>query len=325
MKTQLACCLMVGLILACGGGGGGSGTGPNTNSSPTPTPTAVASESSVATQPTPTPINPPIEEVQFFGVGDVQLRRKGFEAFSPLLSGLFSPGDRLKIGFNSSAQILCLNPKRLCQLNPGEYEDCCGPTCAVVAQMLRTEGENAPMIKKADLPIQETQALAAAEDNIRKLQLGPVATQFLITRLYSGWKLQETTVELDRLTVELEKPEARAELKQNYRAIKDSTAEIQTAFNRPDKAKAMLNSNLKSDSDDTLEDATTHVRLADAYNRSGDQKEAEKNLEKAKDIYVTHGETKAAEKVNENIRTIRTERGVDRKSETVAPVRRRQP
>jgi hypothetical protein len=67
------------------------------------------------------------------------------------------------------------------------------------------------------------------------------------------------------------------------------------------------------------------VRLADAYNRSGDQKEAEKNLEKAKDIYATHGEKKAAEKVNENIRTIRTERGADRKSETNAPVIRRQP
>ncbi len=323
MRIQLSCFVTAVLAAACGGG---SGTAPGSNSSPTPTPTVQATGPSAAAQATPTPIDPPIEEVQFFGVGDVQLQRKGFEAFSPLLSGLFRTGDRLKIGINSSAQILCLNPKRLCQLNPGEYQDCCGPTCTVVAQMMRTGvGENAPIISKAELSNEQTQALTAAEQNIRNLQLGAATTQFLITRLYAGWKLQETTVELDRLTVELEKPEARTELKQNYRAIKDSVAEIQTNFNRPDRAKDMLNSNLKSEPGDALEDATTHVRLADAYNRSGDQKEAEKNLEKAKDIYATHGEAKAAEKLNENIRTIRAERGLDRKSESTAPAKRRQP
>lgn len=267
----------------------------------------------------------PIDEVQFFGNGEVSLCRKGSELFEPLVTGSFRSGDRLRIGSGSSARVLC--PDRLCQLTTGEYNDCCGPTCAVIAQMMRSgAGENAPTIRKAELPANEAITLAQSEANIRNLHLGPVTTQFLVTKLYSGWKLEETKEELDRLTVELEKPAAKLELKSNYDVVKRKTGDMQLKVNRVDKATELYRSNLESPTADPVEKANTRTRLAEADEKRGEPEKAIRNLEIARDGYIRQQENKAAEITDKKIERLRMTAPVNRSTPTpTKPVRIRQP
>lgn len=163
--------------------------------------------------------------------------------------------------------------------------------------MMRIEaGNNPPVVKKADLSDANAKTLNDAELNIRSLDLGPVTTQFLITRLYSGWKLEETNQELDRLTIQLSTPEAKQELQQSYLPVIRKTGDMQRRLNRIDKAKELYQKDISSSTEttDPIEKAAAHTRLAEAYKESGNKDEAVRNYQAAKDIYVKQGETKAA-------------------------------
>ena len=112
-------------------------------------------------------------EVTFFGKGQVWLRVQGSESFAPRASGSFRSGDRLKVGEDSFATILC--PDRMCELRTGEFDNCCGDTCTQIAQMLRIgQGDNPPLVKKADLPAAEARTLI--ESDWRAYQSGWMAS-----------------------------------------------------------------------------------------------------------------------------------------------------
>ena len=311
MRNQRSCVLFLTILLslvACGG----PPPRPNVNqSTPPPSP----EQKGDANRTGPGLEEQPIEEVQFFGKGEVSLCRKGSASFEPLISGAFRSGDTLRIGSGSSARVLC--PDRLCQLTSGDYNDCCAPACAAIAQMMRTgAGDDSPTISRANLPANEAATLTQSEANIRNLQLGAITTQFLITKLYSGWRLEETKAELDRLTIQLEKPEAKLELKENYQVVKRKTGDMQLKLNRIDKATDLYRSNLESNTTDPLEKATTRTRLADAYEKSGDQGKAIRTLETAKEDYIRQRETKAAEITDKKIERLRVTQPVNRSRPT---------
>jgi tetratricopeptide (TPR) repeat protein len=173
--------------------------------------------------------------------------------------------------------------------------------------MLRAEntGNPLPVVKRADLPPSEAAKLNQSENSIRQLQLGPVATQFLITKLYSGWKLEETNQELDHLQNQLTKPEAQEELKDLYWPVIRKTGDMQLKINNTGKARELYELNINSEQPDSIEKAAAHERLGQLYTQSGNQKEAVSNLEKAREIYLKDGDQKAATATEKQIITTR--------------------
>ena len=293
-----------------------SDQGPNQNGGARTenTPASKTDENSNIPTPTVSPDQPPgLDEATFFGKGDVRLKRQGSESFTPLLSGSFRLGDRLKIGEASYASVLC--PDRFCKLTTGEYETCCNASCTQVAPMMRiVAGNNPPVVKKGDLSPADAKVFNEAESNIRSLNLGPVTTQFMVTKLYSGWKLEETNQELDRLTIQLAKPEAKQELQESYLPVIRKTGDMHLKLNRVEKAKELyqININSSSQTNDPIEKAAAHTGLAEAYKQSGDKTEAVRNYEIAKDIYVKQGETKAAAATEKQIANTQAVQRMDR-------------
>lgn len=257
---------------------------------------------------------PGLDEVTFFGKGDVSIKTQGSQSFSPQLHGSFRTGDRLKIGEAPSfVSVLC--PDRFCKLYTGEYDVCCTASCTQVAPMMRIEaGNNPPVMKKTELSAANAKTLNDAELNIRSLDLGPVTTQFLITKLYSGWKLEETNQELDRLTIQLATPEAKQELQQSYLPVIRKTGDMQRKLNRIDKARELYQKDISSSTDvtDPIEKAAAHARLAEAYKESGDKTEAVRNYEIAKDIYVKQGKTRAAAATEKQIANTQEVKRIDK-------------
>ena len=238
---------------------------------------------------------------------DVSIKRQGAASFVPILRNVaFRIGDLLQIGNNSTAKVLC-SARGICELAAGTYTECCTNSCAVEIQMLRAgnTGNPLPVVKRADLPPNEAAQLNQSENSIRQLRLGPVATQFLITKLYSGWKLEETNEELDHLQNQLAKPEAQEELKDLYWPVIRKTGDMQLKINNTGRAKELYELNINSTQPDPIEKAAAHERLGQLYTQSGDQKEAVRNLEKAHEIYVQQGDQKAATATEKQILTKR--------------------
>lgn len=238
---------------------------------------------------------------------DVSLKRKDAESFFPIFSNnnvAFKMGDTLQIGQASLADIYCENRGGICQLKTGTYLECCTGLCQLTVQMIQRSGLP---LKKSELEPAQASALNEAEGKIRALQLGQVTTQFLVTNLYSGWKLEETNQELNRLSEQLAKPEAKQELKDLYAPVMRKTGDINLKFNRVADAKKLYQQNIISTSEakDPKEKAAAHVALAEAYKQEGDKTKAVENFQIAKEIYVKHGETKSAQAADKKINSTR--------------------
>ncbi len=243
---------------------------------------------------------------------DVKLKRQGSTSFVPILSKVwFAIGDTLQIGQDSLARILC--QEGICVLRSGTYESCCTGECPITVRMMRTTTGDAQWIAKTDLSSAEAAAFVDAEKNIYQLQLGEVTTQFLITNLYSGWKLKETNQQLDRLTIQLDKPEAQQELQELYRPVVRRTGDLNLRLERFDDAKKLYQLNIVSSLQTTEstkktvanEKAASHVGLAEVYKHKGNDFEAIHSLESAKGIYLKQGETDAAAKTEKEIVNLR--------------------
>lgn len=240
---------------------------------------------------------------------DVSLKRLGASDFVPILRNVaFRIGDLLQVGTDAAATVLC-SDRGICELAQGTYSSCCSASCATQVQMMRIgAGPDTPIVKRTDLPADEVQTLNAAEASIRQLELSPLATQFLITRLHSGWKLEETNQELDMLTNQLKQPGAKEDLKDLYLPVIRKTGDMQLRRNQLDKAKELYQLNISSQSNDSFEKAAAHEGLATAYKQGGDKEEAVRNLETAKSIYIKQGDTKAAATTEKEIANVKLQR-----------------
>jgi hypothetical protein len=170
------------------------------------------------------------------------------------------------------------------------------------------------LIGRAELSPADASALNDAEKRIRELKLGGVTTQFLMTNLYSGWKLQETNQELDRLTIQLANPSAKEELKGLYLPVVRKTGDLHLKVNRVEDAKKLYSINISSASQGSglnqkaaeKEMAAAYTGLAEAEMKTGEDTKAIRNLEKAKDIQLKQGEIKPAEETQKRIVNIRS-------------------
>lgn len=169
-------------------------------------------------------------------------------------------------------------------------------------------GPDTPLVKRTDLPAYEVQKLNTAEASIRQLELSPLATQFLIARLHSGWRLAETNEELDTLTNQLKEPGAKDELKDLYLPVIRKTGDMQLKLNKLDKAKELYQLNISSQSNDSFEKAAAHEGLATAYKQAGDKEGAVRSLETARDIYVRQGNAKSATATEKEISNTKLQR-----------------
>jgi len=78
--------------------------------------------------------------------------------------------------------------------------------------------------------------------------------------------------------------------------------------NQVDKAKELYQLNISSQANDSFEKAAAHEGLATAYKQGGDQNEAVRNYELARDIYVKQGDTKAATATEKEIANTKIQR-----------------
>lgn len=258
----------------------------------------------------PTSTNATPDEAMILSVQkDVTLKRQGAPDFVPILRNIaFRIGDTLQIGVDSVATVLCTE-RGICELAKGTYSSCCNAECKTQVQMLRIgSGPNTPIVKRTELAADEALKLNAAEAGIRQLQLSPLATQFLITRLHSSWKLEETNQELDTLTIRLKQPGAKEELKDLYLPVVRKTGDMQLKLNRLDKAKELYQLNISSQANDSFEKAASHEGLATVYKQGGDKEGAVRNFEMARDIYVKQGDTKAVTTTEKEITNTKLQR-----------------
>ena len=224
----------------------------------------------------------------------------------------FRLGDLLEVARDSFATALC--QKGTCVLGLGNYHSCCTVPCQGQVSMIRREDSSEmPLIFRKELPPEEEARLATAEQGLRGLNLGPVTTQFLVTTLYTNWRIKEANQELDKLSVQLVNPEAKQELQQLYTPALTKTGNMHLKYNRLDDAKKMYQLTLSRSSveDNPRERAAAHVGLAQTYEVSGDKTEAITNLEDAREIYVKQGDTNAAASTEKRIEKNRTIRSVD--------------
>jgi len=256
--------------------------------------------------------------------GVVTVRRKGATTFDPYKRD-FSvyEGDEMKIDPASFAVAVCTD-RGICNLGPGTYNECCTAECVVSIAMIRRG--DAPPMRRADLSPEDARQLGDSEAKIRALNLNAITTQFLITNLYSNWKLEETNDELNRLNTELNKPEAKEQLKELYLPIMRKSGDLHVKWNRLGDARQLYQRNLEASSkeSDLNEKAAAHAGLADVYQRNGEQKEAQQNLEAAKEIYVRKGEQKAVEATDRRIVNLRSSQQLNRSGalkEKVAPAK----
>jgi hypothetical protein len=240
---------------------------------------------------------------------DVSLKRQGAPEFVPILRNIaFRIGDTLQVGVDSTATVLC-SERGICELVKGTYSSCCSAECKTQIQMLRMgTGPNTPVVKRSELTPDEVLKLNTAEAGIRKLELSPLATQFVLTRLHSGWKLEETNQELDTLTNQLKQPGAKEELKDLYLPVVRKTGDMQLKLNRLDKAKELYQLNISSQANDSFEKAASHEGLATVSKQSGDKEDAVRNFEMAKNIYLKQGNTKAATTTEKEIANTKLQR-----------------
>lgn len=270
---------------------------------------------------TATPVPPAIEGAMILSVErDVSLKRQGAESFVPIVAKVwFAVGDVLQVGQTAFANVLCAD--RICRLGTGNYTTCCSTECAVRVAMMRVTSGDAPPVRIAELSPADAIALKDAEKGIRALNLGELTTQFLMTNLYSGWKLKETDDELNRLNIQLAKPEAKQELRELYLPVMRKTGDLHLKVNRLEDAKKVyeLNLNAVSQTNNLNEKAAAHQGLAEVYRQGGDKNQAVHNLEKAKEIYVRKGETESAVATEKQIVNVRSAPNVNKTKVFRAP------
>ena len=255
----------------------------------------------------------------------VNLTRKGSNTpVAMKIDFIFNPGDLMEVGDASNATALC--PKTgTCLLGPGNYNSCCTVPCQGQVSMIRRENaSDLPIIPRVELSADEAAKLSVAENGLRELKLGPVTTQFLITTLYTNWRIKEANQELDKLSVQLTNPDAKQELQQLYAPAVTRTGNMHLKYNRPDDAKKMYQLTLDRSSlnDDPRARAAAHIGLAQTAEIKGDKTEAVNNLENAKEIYVKQGDQNAAAATDKqiektrirNIDTIKTTRPLVQRS-----------
>lgn len=224
----------------------------------------------------------------------------------------FRLGDLLEVGEKSLATAVC--GQGTCVLGKGNYYSCCTVPCLGGVSMIRRENaSDLPLINRSELPAAEAKALSNAEKGLRDLNLPPVTTQFLVTTLYTNWRIKEANKELDTLTLQLATPEAKEEFKQLYGPAITKTGNMHLKYNRVEDAQKLYLLNLKSSTtaEDPRDRAAVHVGLAQTYELSGKKAEAITNLESARDIYVKQGDSKAAASTEKQIEKNREIRGVD--------------
>ena len=243
----------------------------------------------------------------------VNLTRKGTNSPVAVQANVgFKLGDLLQVGDASFAVALC--KQGTCVLGLGNYNSCCTVPCqGQVAMMRRGDAPDLPMISRNELPATEAAALIDAEKGLRNLNLPPVTTQFLITTLYTNWKIKEANQELDRLSTQLANPNAKEELRGLYAPVITRTGNMHLKYNRVEDAKKLYQLNLSRSSaaDDPRDRAAVHVGLAQTYELSGKKTEAIRNFESAKDIYVKQGDRKAAASTEKQIEKTRSIQRVD--------------
>lgn len=244
----------------------------------------------------------------------VNLTRKGTNTpVAMQIDFIFNLGDLLEVGDASNATAVC--PKKgTCLLGPGNYNSCCTVPCQGQVSMIRRENaSDLPIIPRVELPADEAAKLNVAEKGLRELNLGPVTTQFLITTLYTNWRIKEANQELDKLSVQLTNPEAKQELQQLYAPAVTRTGNMHLKYNRPDDATKMYQLTLDRSSvnDDPRARAAAHIGLAQTAEIKGDKTEAVNNLENAKQIYVKQGDQNAASATDKQIEKTRAIRKID--------------
>jgi tetratricopeptide (TPR) repeat protein len=311
--------LFIGLVLVLTLGsscrresGGNSGNGANN----TPTPEGRKDGSSPPPNITVTPPPAPASEGAMIlkAVGAVSITKRGTSNPVPVLENVwFAAGDLLQVGAGAFAKIGCA--EKICQLGTGQYTTCCSAECSVLVTMMRVTSANVPPVLRVQLSPQDASALNTAEMQIREMKLGEVTTQFLITNLYSGWKIQEANQELNRLSTLLAKPEAKQELKELYQPVVIKTGDLhlkQSRFQDAEKFYQIGISNLQptdlNQRDTAIEKAAAHQGLATAYKQGGNKEEAVRNLEKARDIYIEQGDTKAVNATEKEISNTKLQR-----------------
>jgi hypothetical protein len=251
--------------------------------------------------------------------GTVILKRPGSASPVPVVENVwFSMGDLLEVAEGAFAKVLCT--EGICQLGKGSYTACCTPECSILITMMRVTTGGTPPVLRAELSAKDAEGLSRAESQIREMKLGNVTTQFLITNLYSGWKIQEANQELNRLSTLLEKPEAKQELKELYLPVIRTTGDLQLKSNRVEDAKKLyslsIGTNVKTtelnEKDAANEKAAAYKGLADAYKHGGDDSRAIRNLQAAKEIYTKQGEAQSAEQTEKQILEIKKMQRTDR-------------
>ncbi len=224
----------------------------------------------------------------------------------------FRLGDLLEVGERSLATAVC--SRGTCVLGTGNYHSCCTVPCQGGVSMIRRENaSDLPIINRSELPAAEAAALSDAEKELRGLNLPPVTTQYLITTLYTNWRIKEANKKLDTLTMQLATPDAKQEFKQLYGPAITRTGNMHLKYNRVEDAQKLYLLNLKGSTtaDDPRDRAAVHVGLAQTYELSGKKAEAVSNLETARDIYVKQGDSKAAASTEKQIEKTRAIRGVE--------------
>lgn len=288
----------------------------NKTAQSSPTPEAdQAKSSNVATEPL-TESDPALvpDEAWILSTQNiVNLMRKGTNVPQAVKSNVgFKLGDLLQVGDKSLATALC--KRGTCLLGTGNYNSCCTVPCQGQVNMIRRENmQEMPIIARNELPPAEAAALISAEKGLRDLNLPPVTTQFLITTLYTNWRIKEANQELDRLSIQLASPDAKQELQQLYAPVITRTGNMHLKYNRVDDAQKLYLLNLKGSTtaEDPRDRAAAHVGLAQTYQLKGENTEAVSNLESARDIYVKQGNNNAAASTEKQIEKTRGIRGAD--------------
>jgi hypothetical protein len=292
----------------------------NTNviaqNSPSPSPEkAEAKSTDVATEPL-TESDPALvpDEAWILSTQNiVNLTRKATNVTVAVKSNVgFKLGDLLQVGDKSLAVALC--KRGTCVLGLGNYNSCCTVPCQGQVSMIRRENtSDLPIINRNELPATEAAALIDAEKGLRSLNLPPVTTQFLITTLYTNWRIKEANQELDRLSIQLASPNAKEELQGLYAPVITRTGNMHLKYKRVEDAKKLYQLNLSrtSEADDPRDRAAVHVGLAQTYELSGEKEKATSSFKTARDIYVKQGDSKAAAATEKQIEKNRPIRGVD--------------
>lgn len=238
--------------------------------------------------------------------GRVALKR-GAAAFVPILGELlFMPGDKLRVGPQSTASVLCRDDL-ICELGSGLYEQCCTPECgARVALAPPDAAGRTEFVARGDLGADEKRLLAAQEAKIAALGLGETSRSFLRANLYVNWKLEEAAGEVEALSRRLDRPEVKRQLRETYaplmlrtgdlfrkvdkrgRAIDLYKKAVEVAPPRPGAGGAALHKEA------ARERARAHRRLAEVYVESGKKREAIDSLTRARAIYRAQGDLEKA-------------------------------